>query len=601
MGMKQVIRYLVIIAVLVSAVRTQAQDQDWSGQVLQERDPAKKEQLVCVNSMRGEVTAEVLAELLKRERHGPAVAAAVGRYFENGQLDAAAPDLLIFAANRPDIGAQAVVYATLCRSADEMIPGLAALDNDPARQVAARMVATYALLRTDQDRLVVAEGGKRNRNPNEVALHTDFSEVIKSLSSHEDELTREYTLLAAAWDGVALDPAVIEKLAKSREPGLAMAIQFYLAATGGQVDEPAVLEALTRRTRRGARDARVTPLGYDVRATPRHYAVMAAGAAGLTEAIDPLVQLLTDEDVTLAVEAAWAIGRIQDASVPGKLVAAFNQDLAWPVRVAVYDGVGRQPDKASIELLRQQFDAESGRLRRDALYALLSIIAGKCDQPEISSFDSWWRENGEAFVVDPVASAKWRADNPLQVAMVRPLAGFYNGKVISDRPVFVVDASKSMQGAQIESLKQTLSDTVLELPKHVKFNIVDFGGHVRILARGGLIPAENRAAAMQQFSYEMELTYGTRSYDAMEDAAYLPEMDSIHFLSDGAPAGSEINHWGRIAYVQRMLFHYVPVSVNIVYFPEGAAVAGQGNTRQVVLMRSVTNMHAGEFVISGAE
>ncbi|MEM1353758.1 MAG: hypothetical protein AAGH88_02630 [Planctomycetota bacterium] len=572
--------------------------QDWVNRVLRERDPAQKERLVSL----GEMTPEALALLLRRERHGPAVAAAVGRYFEKNQLDASAPDLLVFAVSRPDIGAQAAVYAAVSPSAPQMIAGLADQDGEDARRVAARLAAAYALMRTHADRKGIRPPGANPRQgPQQVQLRVDFSQVIRSLITGRDEQTLEYALLAAAWDGVELDAAIVEKLADSREQGLAMAAQFYRASTGGEVDADRVLETITRKPGRRGRNAGLAPLGYETRATPRHYAVMAAGRADLSDAIDSLIELLTDEDVTLAVEAARSLGLIEDPSIPGRLLEQFGRELAWPVRVAVYDALGRQPDKASIPALRQRYDAERGRLRQDALYAMLSIIAGRCNEPNISSFDFWWRDNGEAFEVDLQATMRWRAQNPVQTAQVREWAGFYDAKVISDRPVFVVDASASMKGAQIESLKMTLSDTVLMLPEHIQFNIVDFGGHCRVLAPGGLIPAANREAAMQRFNYEMRLTYGTRSYDAMEDAVFLPGMDTIHFLSDGAPVNSELNHWTRIAYAQRVLFRYVPVAVNIVYFPEGGAQGVNPNNPQVRRMRGLTNMHAGQFVISGAQ
>lgn len=586
-------------AILLGLSSLPAIAQDWAGEVIRQRSEAEKERLVCIRALRAGVSSEVLLELLRRERHGPAVAAAVGQYFEKDQLDAAAPELLVAAANRPDIGAQAVVYASVSPSADLMIQGLVGTGNDKAQQVAARMLAATALMRTEQDRAKLREPGG-NINKGRLRLRSDFGDSIRTLLESRDEVTLEYALLAAAWDKAQVDAALVESLAASREDGVKLAAQYYLARTGSAVDADLLLETITTQPRRRRGDV-LGPLGYETRATPRHYAVMAAGEAGLAGAIEPLVSLLTDEDVPLSVEAARALGRIADPSVPGKLAGAFERELAWPVRVAVYDGLGGQPDKASIAVLRQRYETETGRLRQDALYAMLSIIAGQCGDPTISAFDVWWQDNGEAFVVDPKATAQWRRGHPVQVAQVREWAGFYDAKVISDRPVFVVDASASMRGAQIDSLNATLKETVLGLPDHIKFNIVDFGGHVRVLADGGLIPAANRAAAMERFTYDMELTLGTRTYDAMERAVFLPEMDTIHFLSDGAPAGSQLKHWDRIAFAQRVLFRYVPVSVNIIYFPEGGAAAVRPNNTQVAKMKGLVEMHAGTFVISGAE
>lgn len=577
-----------------------AQQVNWAREVIAERDLDRKEFLVCSRGNKG-VTAEVLATLIKRERHGPAVASAAGQYFEKGELDADTPAVLAALVQRPDIGAQAIAYAALSARAPELIVGFSSSNSDDAQLIAARLLAVTAFMRHpgDREKMRLAEkvAGKSSR------LNVNYREQIVALLKSDDEDVLEYTLLAAGVDGVVFAEDAIAKHASHQHPRVAMAAQFALARVKGKVDAEAILKQINEKPRpsRRGRDEPLPALTYEPRGTPQTYAIMAAGAAELTDAAEPLIGLLRDDDLHVAVAAARALGQIGGEGLPVRLLQQVGDDTPWPVRLALYDAVGANPQKAAVALLRERYTAEDGRLRQDALFALLSIIAGQAERMDIAAFDNWWSLNGEAFEVDPEATAAWRAEHRVGEVEVDPIAGFYDSAVISDRPVFAVDASKSMAGKQIESLQAVLDNVVLSLPDYVKFNIVDFGGHVRTLAPGGLIPAANRKAAMYQFKQEMTLTFGTRTYDAIERAVFIPEMDTVHFLSDGAPYGSHLKSWAKIDYVTRLLGRTAPIAVNMIYFPEPGNEAKAAKSSLARQMQAYAEHHAGRFVVSVAE
>lgn len=579
---------------------------DWSREVLATRDADKKEFLACVNSMRQGVNAQVVAGLVKREKHGPAVASVAGQYFEKGDLDRNAPAVLLALADRPDISAQAIAYAALSPSAPELIMGFSAANNTEAKRVAARMLAATAVMRSDQDRekMRLAENVK-GKSP---ALNVNYREQVIDLLGSDDEVVLEYTLLAAGLDRVGKAKQAVANHLKHDDPAVAMAAQFACASLGVEIDQEKVLEQINTAAesdkpgRRRGREPEMPPaLTYDPRGTARTYAIMAAGRAKLSDAINPLMGLLGDADWHTSVAAARALGEIGGEGMPTRLLDAMNDQTPWPVRVALYDAVGAQPDLASIQPLIARLHLETGRLRQDAVYALLSIAAGKPEGMTYNAFDFWWSANAETFKVDKAATKAWREAHKVGDVEVEPIVGFYDSAVISDRPVFAVDASLSMRGKQIESLQKILEEVVLSLPEQVKFNIVDFGGHVRTLAAGGMIPAENRKAAMRQFTYEMELTLGTRSYDAIERAILIPGMDTVHFLSDGAPAGSHLRGWGRMNYVTRLLCRTVPVAVHMIFFPEPGKEANAEKSQNAKQMKAYARAHSGKFVVSVAE
>jgi HEAT repeat protein len=591
-------RVLVVsfIVLLLTAVTVPAFSQaDWSARVLAERNLDKKEELVCVQGNKA-VPAKTLAKLIAREEHGPAVVAAAGIYFEKAEFDKDTPDLVRLLSKRPDISAQALAYIALCPNGPDLIVGFASSKSQADQQIAARLLAATAVMRDGSDR-----ASKRPAEKVVGSKHTRLNvnykdEIEKLLNETKDDVALEYLLITVGKDRIAAVADAVGQHAKNRDPSIAMAAQYALAGAKQPVDEEAILNAIARAPKRPIdRPA----LSYDPRQTPRIYAIMAAGEAKLQSAREQLLELVQDKDLHTAVYATRSLSQIGGEGLAVKLIEKMDEDTLWPVSVAIYDAAGHNPDKAAVALLRQRFSEETGRFRQDALYALLSIVAGQPGGKTIEDFDQWWNTNSEDFEVDVKATRQWRRDNNIADVQVEPIAGFYESAVISDRPVFSVDASKSMQGAQIESLKQTLNDVVESFPQRVKFNIVDFGGHCRTLAPGGMIPAKNRKQAMQEFTYDMELTLGTRTYDAIERGMNIPGMDTVHFLSDGAPYGSHLKSWKRIDYATRLYCSTAPVAVHVLYFPnpgQGQKPGGLGKQ-----MEAYAQSHVGRFGVVRSE
>jgi len=588
---------LFLVALLGTAGALPAHAQaDWSAKVIGNKDVDEKETITALEA-RKYVDSKIISNLLARERHTPAVASAIGQYFEGGHVDAGTPEVMRVMLKRPDLVAQSMAYAALSPNASELLKGFAASGNASDKKIAARMMAAMAAMRLPQER--AGRGSSRNDAGNAISLDVDYTAELESiLKESKDAEALEYALLAAGLDRVGKVKDAITPHLTNKDDAVAMAAQFAMASVGGEVDADAIMKAVER----GPKRAENRPvIGYDPRQTPRIYAIRAAGEAKLEQAVEPLLGLVVDKDLHTAVEAVRALGLIGGNGIAMRLLELLDtQKTLWPVRVALYDAIGANPDKAAIEPLREKFIEETGRFRQDALYAILSIVAGAPKEMSLVSFDEWWSENSEAFNVDLGDTKSWRDQHMLCEVNIDPVAGFYESSIISDRPVFVLDASNSMKGAQIESLKQTLTEMVDSFPERVRFNIVDFGGHVRTLAPGEMIQAKNGERAMEYFIQEMNLTLGTRSFDAIERAMSIPGMDTVHYLSDGAPIGSQLNDWSRINYALRLLGQTAPVAVHMIYFPNPG---GNRNTEQIAQsnlakqMRNLAETHAGQFYV----
>jgi len=111
------------------------------------------------------------------------------------------------------------------------------------------------------------------------------------------------------------------------------------------------------------------------------------------------------------------------------------------------------------------------------------------------------------------------------------------------------------------------------LRRKVYFNIVDFGGYIRVMFLRKLVSAAAASTAAIQHVGYMELTLGTRSYDGIEVGIWLPSADTIIYLSDGAPVASKMNAWQRIMRGIHLLNRYRPIAVYCVEFNAGGTNA----------------------------
>ena len=116
---------------------------------------------------------------------------------------------------------------------------------------------------------------------------------------------------------------------------------------------------------------------------------------------------------------------------------------------------------------------------------------------------------------------------------VRTLGSFYDLGIYSAEFIYVVDTSASMKGERIKNLEVNLSSSTADLKEPARFNIIMFGGEINI-ASDQLITATSGTYIADQIS-NLKLSLATRTFDAIYMAGQFDEIDTIYFLSDGAP------------------------------------------------------------------
>ncbi len=406
--------------------------------------------------------------------------------------------------------------------------------------------------------------------------------VPASLVASKDAQTRKLAIMAAAYAG---DKSVAQAVLAEKRKGFGQtgAVElFYAAMTGTDVPGSMIADVLKRVQRpKGAID-RVSPkfsvFTFDI--PDACFLCQALGALGKEQYLPTLEQLAAVKDVRVRADAVRAM---RDIGSPKSLafLAKLATTCSWPVLIEVCQALSAMPDKRVGPALIQRLAEEKGRMRLDIVHAL-SCIAGEQHGETAEEWKEWWVKNQADFEVDTAASATFRKKTRVQDVNVPGNGFFYGLTVYSDRMCYCVDSSASMKGDRIEALRESMKGSVDSLKEHVMFNICNFGGEVIIMYPQAM--SDDKRDGHKHIE-EMDLSYGTRTMDAMEQTCLIPGMDTIYFLSDGAPVQGQTQIWHEISAVLRVINRYRPVAVFMVGFKPSAS------NRKA--MQGISNEHYG--------
>ncbi|MBI4881325.1 MAG: HEAT repeat domain-containing protein [Planctomycetes bacterium] len=247
-----------------------------------------------------------------------------------------------------------------------------------------------------------------------------------------------------------------------------------------------------------------------------------------------LVEELAHRDWRVRAAAADALGGAAAEDAVAPLIERLAEEKVWQVRVACLEALGRSRRVAAIDFLIGALDGLAGREHRAARQAL-ARLAG-CDAGE--SGEAWrqWRaDHSSGFEPPPPSLAEWTELDPLADKYA-----FYGIAVDSERVVFVLDVSGSMQGEKLLVLKQELGNVIEHLPEAALFNMIFFESQARCWReRMERLTKKNRVAALDAVRY-LDAEGGTNLWGAMQAALADERTDSIYLLSDGQPTVGEI-------------------------------------------------------------
>jgi HEAT repeat protein len=322
----------------------------------------------------------------------------------------------------------------------------------------------------------------------------------------------------------------------------------------------------------------------------RRASVVALGEIRSPDAAAPLTTVLADPEPSLRTAALDALGllRAPDRTLPAML--PMLQAEEWQVRAAAIQAVGQLRAKDAIQPLIDALRREEGRLREDAMAALLHTTTFDYGE-DPDAWQRWWDGLKDRFEVpsDEELAKRKEAIAKNQAKYKSAAADFVGVPSKSRRIVFVIDTSGSMEDLisdsknfklkergykslmKMDIVKDELCRTIDALGPEVRFNLITFATDVKYW-KSSLVGANlvNKAGAIkyvqdlkpiggasQQFNARAGLggTAGmaagkTNTYAALMagldaggrglyDRHYDSQVDTIYFLSDGTPSTGE--------------------------------------------------------------
>lgn len=308
--------------------------------------------------------------------------------------------------------------------------------------------------------------------------------------------------------------------------------------------------------RLGARDA-LDDILVQLKKRKRDYPFVRAAVNALGE-LDParaeteLLEMSQTRDPELLPALIRVIGMIPSDACFARVLEAL-EDPSWRVRSAALEVAGNYPRRELVDVLVGRLDREEGP-RLHPLFRLLIDLTGEDFGPDVARWKEYWNAIGDDFVVRQKQTVSKPGRTFVAKKKVDPKKArtpeYFGVDIISKRLVFIVDTSGSMSnpvtiplddGSEKEEIKMDLARSellrVIEmLQKGTEFNLVRFADNHTSMARKLVKLSGKTKSKAKKFVQGLSAQGGTNIYDTLEHVLKTEQIDTIFFLSDGAPS-----------------------------------------------------------------
>ena len=334
--------------------------------------------------------------------------------------------------------------------------------------------------------------------------------------------------------------------------------------------------------------------------------VQALGRMHHDKARETVVIATEDRDPRVRQIAVEAAGRKGGKDVEEYLILRLSDD-EWPVRAAAIEALVKRKSEICIGPLILRMGEENGRLRDDCAKAL-EKLTGQTFGLNVMAWRKWWAENH----LEPLDEA---ASIP---RMTREAVSFHDIKTSSQAMMFVVDISDSMNEAASSSeltdsgvgvrdgverskfdvMMKELIQSISMLPPKAMFNLIVYN-HEVTRWKDKMQPASKKMKnEALEYLFSVQPIGGTNVFDSLElafesaglgaqDRYYRPLVDTIYFLSDGAPSAGRftdpteiLKHIDRMNRFRRVTVHSI----------------GIGKLHDKAFMKRLADAHGGRYV-----
>jgi len=301
-----------------------------------------------------------------------------------------------------------------------------------------------------------------------------------------------------------------------------------------------------------------------------------------------------------------------------KILIPMLKDPFDEVQVAAVQALRKIGGKEVVEAFIGQIGKQGGRVLDDICDALI-WLTGEDYGPSEVSWNSWWDREGEDAEIRGITREEYER---IRAEAANSTTGTYYGlRVISRFVTFIVDISGSMEEpyevdsvklpggrkgrgtgvnggqkgnkkreklAKIEVARRELLRVIDAIPDGTQFNIIAFESTFTPW-RPALVEMED-GIRHDALDYVRKLTPRgmTNVYDTLTSALDDPEVNTIYFLSDGAPTMGKIVEPDGILAEIRALNQMRKVKIHTIGFHLDPAAS--------ILMRKLAEENHGTFV-----
>lgn len=261
-----------------------------------------------------------------------------------------------------------------------------------------------------------------------------------------------------------------------------------------------------------------------------------------------------DGSTIVRLSAAKALRYKLDRPGMIALLGRLLEDPAARVREEAIASYASAPDRTIVPVLVSRMGKEPLRIRAEAAKTLKSLT-GLDFGADPAAWKSWLDSARAAGKLDPDLGIP----EPVRTAYA---ASFYGIPILSDRCVFVLDVSGSMEftagiqgdSKRLEVAKRELVSTLRALDERTEFSIVTFSSSSRRWKKNALLKATKaNIEAAVEFVEDQNGSGATNSFGVLKEVfESFPSIDTIYFLSDGSPTvGATIVQERILAAVER--------------------------------------------------
>jgi Arc/MetJ family transcription regulator len=240
-----------------------------------------------------------------------------------------------------------------------------------------------------------------------------------------------------------------------------------------------------------------------------------------------------------------------------------------------------------IDLLERLKKRPDQLIEQEVNYALAEIT-GKYFK-EIEDWRKYWKVKKASF--RPQSGGTLPAGLTTSERKKKPT--FFGSEIASERLVFVIDTSGSMEGDRLAKCKEQLKQCIQGLSARSQFTIVSFSHTIKVWNKRLMAATPANKAKAKEFAGGLKASGNTFTLSAMKDAFDIKGADAIVLLSDGMP--TETNNKGETLSTEFILEEIAGENGFKKWRVDTFGFEGVAGGSLSAFMRELAKQHGGKF------